>query len=177
MSKEIPMESITNAAAPIPGYEGSYSVTKNGVVYSLPRKTSKKLNLMNPVDNMKAGYLRVVLCKEGNSKLWYIHRLVALAYIPNPENKKMVNHKNGNKRDNRAENLEWVTRAENHIHAFENGLYPKHKIHPSNKKEVYDLVKEGVPVKTVAERYGLKPGGIYSLMSRYKEDVALPLAA
>jgi hypothetical protein len=164
------MESITNAARPIPGYEGLYSVTKNGVIYSLPRKTSKKLNIMNPVDNMKAGYLRVVLTKDGSSKLWYIHRLVALAYIPNPENKKMVNHKNGNKRDNRLVNLEWVTCMENHTHAIEHGLYPNSKIHPSKKKEVYDLVKDRVPVIVVAERYGMRPGGVRSLVRRYEES-------
>lgn len=171
------MESITDVAAPVPGYEGLYAVTKNGVVFSLPRKTSKKLNIMNPVDNMPAGYLRVVLCKDGQSKLWYIHRLVALAYIPNPENKKMVNHKNANKRDNRLDNLEWVTSMENHIHAFENHLYINHKIHPFKKKEVYDLVKQGVPIKDVAERYGVKPGGVYSLIRRYKEAQELQMAA
>lgn len=170
------MEAITDVAVPVPGYEGLYAVTKNGVVFSLPRSTSKKLNIMNPVDNMKAGYLRVVLAKEGNSKLWYIHRLVALAYIPNPENKPMVNHKNGNKRDNRHGNLEWVTGQENRDHAFENGLYPQQRIHPSKKQEVYDLVKAGVPIKVVAEKYGLKPGGVRSLVYRY-EQTALPLAA
>lgn len=169
-TKEIAMESITSAARPIPGYEGLYVVTKNGVVYSLPRKSSKKLNIMNPVDNMKAGYLRVVLTKDGRSKLWYIHRLVALAYIPNPENKPMVNHKNGNKMDNRLVNLEWVTCMENHTHAIEHGLYPNSKIHPSQKKEVYDLIDSGVPVTTVAERYGMRPGGVRSLVRRYKES-------
>ena len=171
------MESITDVSVPVPGYEGLYAVTKNGVVFSLPRKTSKKLNIMNPVDNMIAGYLRVVLTKEGSSKLWYIHRFVALAYIQNPDNKPMVNHKNGNKRDNRVENLEWVTCMENHTHAIEHGLYPNSKIHPSKKKEVYNLVKEGVPVKVVAERYGMKPGGVRSLVYRYLEAEALPLAA
>lgn len=171
------MESIADVAAPVPGYEGLYAVTRNGVVFSLPRMTSKKLNIMNPVDNMPAGYLRVVLCKDGHSKLWYIHRLVALAYISNPENKKMVNHKNGNKRDNRRDNLEWVTRMENHIHAIENGLYPNSKIHPSKKKEVYDLVQQGTPIKDVAERYGLKPGGVHSLVRRYKEAHELQMAA
>lgn len=171
------MDLITAAATEIKGFEGSYSVTKNGVVYSLPRKHSPKLTVMNPVDNMKAGYLRVKLCRNGDDDLYYIHRLVAETYIPNPENKPMVNHIDGNKTNNRVENLEWVTRIENYIHAFEHGLYPRNRIHPSNKKEVYDLVKEGVPVKVVAERYGLKPGGVRSLVYRYKEAEALSLAA
>jgi len=163
------MESIADAAVPVPGYEGLYAVTKNGVVFSLPRTTTKKLGIMNPVDNMNGSYLRVVLSKDGHAKLWYIHRLVALAYIDNPESKPMVNHKNGIKTDNHVDNLEWATSMENHTHAFEHGLYPNRKIHPSKKKEVYDLVKQGVPIKKVAEMYGMKPGGVNSLVYRYKE--------
>ena len=163
------MELISNAAKPIPGYEGLYSVTRNGVVYSLPRKGIKKLRIMKPVDNMKAGYLRIALTNDGRTKLIYLHRLIAIAYIPNPENKPMVNHINGVKTDNHVENLEWVTSMENHIHAFELGLYPRCKIHPSEKQKVVELVKQGVPIKVVAEMYGMRPGGIYSLIWRYRE--------
>jgi len=170
------MELISNAARPIPGYEGLYAVTRAGVIYSLPRKHSRKLKIMTPVDNMKAGYLRVVLTKDGNSKLVYIHRVVAETYITNPDGKPMVNHIDGVKTNNRVENLEWVTRIENYVHAFELGLYPRNRIHPSKKKEVCGLVKAGVPVKLVAEKYGLKPGGVRSLVYRY-EKAALPLAA
>jgi len=171
------MELISNAARTIPGYEGLYAVTRTGVVYSLPRKFSKKLKIMKAVDNMPAGYLRVALTRDGRTKLVYIHRLVAEAYISNPGNKPMVNHLDGDKTNNRIENLEWVTGQENRDHAFEHGLYPQQKIHPSKKKEIYDLVKEGVPVKVVAEKYGLKAGGVRSLVYRYKEAEALPLAA
>lgn len=64
------------------------------------------------------GYDRVRV----QGRLQYVHRLVAQAFIPNPENKPEVNHKNGNKRDNRASNLEWCTRAENIQHADRTGL-------------------------------------------------------
>lgn len=63
------------------------------------------------------GYLFINLYKNGKKKTGLIHRLLANAYIPNPENKPQINHKNGIKKDNRLENLEWVTSSENHIHA------------------------------------------------------------
>lgn len=68
------------------------------------------------------GYLGVVLCKNGKTKLIAVHRLVAMHFIPNPENKPQVNHKNGVKNDNAAENLEWVTQSENMKHAVKTGL-------------------------------------------------------
>jgi len=171
------MELISNAARQIPGYQGLYAVTRAGVVYSLPRKHSKKLTIMTPVDNMKAGYLRVMLTKDGRSRLVYIHRIVAETYITNPLGKPMVNHIDGVKTNNRVENLEWVTGQENRDHAFHLGLYPNQKLSSDKKKEVHDLVKSGVSIKEVATKYGLKPGGVYSLFYRYNEQQELRQAA
>ncbi|QWV94881.1 HNH endonuclease [Geomonas oryzisoli] len=164
------MELISDAAKEIPGFEGLYAVTRNGVVYSLPRRGVKKLKIMKHVKNMKADYIRVKLSCNGEDDLYYVHRLVAETYIPNPECKPMVNHIDGDKTNNRIENLEWVTRLENQIHAFETGLYPNCKIHPLKKNEVYDLVKSGMPIKDVAERYGMTPGGVRSLVRRYRPE-------
>lgn len=103
---------------PIPGYEGLYSITEDGRIWSYYRNKWKKPQLD------KDGYLTISLYKNRKRKGYLFHRLVAQTYIPNPENKPEVNHKNGIKDDNRVEDLEWVTRKENSIHAYETGLTP-----------------------------------------------------
>lgn len=73
-------------------------------------------------DLTKAGYLRAALSYEGTTKKYAVHRLVALAFIPNCENKEQVNHRDGDKINNHVDNLEWVTAKENKQHAFNTGL-------------------------------------------------------
>ena len=94
----------------IPGYEGLYSITDDGQVYSIKRKIYMK----QQAD--KDGYLCVNLRKDGRYRRFFIHRLVALTYVENPEGKETVNHINEIKTDNRAENLEWATRKEQTNH-------------------------------------------------------------
>ena len=68
------------------------------------------------------GYHGVVLCDETGHHYNSVHRIVASTFIPNPEGKSEVNHKDGNKRNNRLDNLEWATRSENMKHAYKSGL-------------------------------------------------------
>jgi hypothetical protein len=106
------------------GYEGMYSVDTTGQVYSYKR--GSKLKHIGGViyDKSRGRHSYRVGCffKEGKSKSLYFHRLVAEAFIPNPDNKKEVNHIDGDKLNNSVENLEWATRSENTIHAFATGL-------------------------------------------------------
>lgn len=89
-----------------------YTISDSGIVFN--SETNHTLCLKN-----NNGYKQVVLVYNGKRKTFNVHRLVALSFIPNPENKPVVNHINGIRDDNNIENLEWVTYKENAVHAFE----------------------------------------------------------
>lgn len=114
------MEKINEEWRPVVGYEGWYEVSNYGRVRSLDRYVNakngsaelKKGVLLEQRDNGK-GYLRVTLSKNGKVKQPRVHRLVAEAFIPNPDNLPEVNHKNFDKSDNRVENLNWCSHIQN----------------------------------------------------------------
>jgi len=97
--------------ASVNGYK-NYDVSSRGVVLS--RKTGRALYQTET----KCGYLQVHLWNNGKCRNTLVHRLVAEAFVPNPDRKPQVNHKNGDKSDNRADNLEWVTASENQRHRY-----------------------------------------------------------
>lgn len=107
----------------IRGYESKYMISNFGNVMSLDYKNTKKPKVLVPVKH-HLGYLLIHL---GENKIKMIHTLVAEAFIPNPENKKYVNHIDGNKQNNHVSNLEWVTSKENMNHAIRTGLRNPHK--------------------------------------------------
>jgi hypothetical protein len=104
----------------IKGFE-NYAVDDQGNIFSLPKKTRKGIRILKSIVG-KNGYPMLDLCKDGQIKRFLVHRLIAQTLLPNPNNKEQVNHINGNKLDNRLENLEWNTRSENQKHAIKIGL-------------------------------------------------------
>lgn len=96
----------------IPGYTG-YFATPDGRIYS--NKSHKFLS-----QSMRGDYLRVCLVNNGKKSSVSVHQLIALTYLPNPDNLPQVNHKDENKLNNRVENLEWVTATENANHGTRN---------------------------------------------------------
>lgn len=130
---------------------------------------------LGTVRNIKTGcvlrpivddYLRVDLCKDGKHKSKRIHRLVAEAFIPNPENKRTVNHISGDKTDNRVENLEWATHSENMKHAFRTGLnhhgggLPKQKVRCIETGQIFESQLHA------AKYFGVCQGSIRSSIHR-----------
>lgn len=145
------------------GYEGYYNITSEGRVYSLYGNRNKLLSCKVNTNE----YPRIALSKDGIEKKHSIHRLVATAFIPNPENKPCVNHKNGIKTDYRIENLEWVTYKENLTHAQESNLMNYDKVRGENHTnsiltnkdvlEIKSMLKNGIGGSKIARIYGVAP--------------------
>lgn len=126
----------------VKGYEGLYQVSNLGRIKAMRkvdmRGCVRKEKLMKQVINSN-GRPVIHLHKDGERRTLFVHRLVAEAFIPNTERKAEVNHINGIKDDNRVENLEWVTRSENMLHAQRTGLHSMEKANEAHKKKVCQI--------------------------------------
>lgn len=156
----------------IKGYEGLYQVSNMGRVRSFRKKRWIKNNgkllkgRSSKSRGLKTGYYRVCLCdKENISKNFCIHKLVAEAFIPNPENKTQVDHINCDVADNRVQNLRWATQTENNNNPETIKKKGKYKIN-------------GISAVKLAETNGISWGGFYTRLRKawsLKKAVFTPL--
>lgn len=145
------------------GYEGLYQISNFGRVKSFQNGI---LKILKPALS-KHGYPFATLSKNGKSKIFKIHRLVALTFIPNPMNLPEVNHKFGNKLDCYYENLEWVTSAENIRHALKTGLQTSPKLNKEQVKyirEVYIPADSEYGARALARKFNVDSSTVISIL-------------
>lgn len=161
-------------------FDGRHAVDQQGNVYSLRNNAGNRREIPRLMKQYidRAGYFAVYVSDAtAKRRCMYVHRLVATAFIDNPLNKPQVNHINGNKLDNRAENLEWCTASQNSRHAFAAGLRVSpatfkgrfNESHPASRP-IAMLTMDGEVVKTYpsmseAERAGYSQGNISMVIS------------
>ena len=181
----------------ISGYEEYYQVSNYGNVRSLDRvikeKTGKTQTIKGRVLKQRTnpgGYCYIGLRKNGTKATFAIHQLVAQAFIPNPDNKRTVNHISGIKTDNNVNNLEWATYSENLSHAYDSGLRTsvplefigqknyKRKLKPEQVLEIKRLLATGnLTHKEIATKFSVARSTITEIKSgrRWKHLNVIPL--
>lgn len=164
------------------GYEGLYEISNFARIKSLPKEWTcgrngsqlkSKGETFLAINESRKDYNFVSLSDGKKLKYISVHRLVAKHFVENIDNKPDVNHKDGNKRNNRYDNLEWCTKHENQIHAYKNGLqvsqkgsaHHKSKLSEIHVLEIRKLVKNGnVSRRELSERYGISQSQIHRII-------------
>jgi len=134
-----------------------YEVSNLGNVRSIKRKYNPKTKKLKTFIN-KGGYLFCYPYSKGVKHTLLVHRVVSIAFIPNPKNKPCVNHKDGNKQNNRLNNLEWCTYKENNKHARQNGLS---KLKGGDKPKLNQDIANSIRIE-------IKNSNISELARKYK---------
>ncbi len=168
---------MTEVWKDISGYEGLYQVSNLGAVRSKDRRAVNHRNgatrivrggKLAPFDNGH-GYLCVCLHSKGHRKNYYVHRLVAEAFIDNPLEKPCINHLDSNTRNNNAENLEWCTQLENVRYSVEKMKKPRSKSRPSNTGEKYISRRQDKRNGRIYYRVNIRSRGIDKTFNTIQE--------
>lgn len=158
----------------IEGYEGLYQVSSQGRIKSLVgyngHKYIEREKMLNPYKQKASkNYYRTVvkLCKECRKKEFKVHRLVAEAFIHNPENKPNINHIDGDTFNNSVENLEWCTQKENIRHAIDTGLSVR-TIDTIDRESLVHLLNSGQTYDEIAGKLGIAKGTVFNYIRKFK---------
>ena len=148
---------------PVTDYEKLYEISSQGRIRSNHKKSNP--NKILKQSNTTTGYKKVELCKNGTRKSFKVHRLVASAFVPNPEAKPYVNHIDSNTVNNIVSNLEWCTQKENMLHA---SIHGNHQSKAWNKKdEICKKYEDGYSLRVLAKEYaGNNVGTIKRVLKR-----------
>jgi len=162
----------------IEGYEGSYQVSNLGRVKSLNRvvksfgETTRKHNgrIMTPTIR-SGGYFNLFLCRKSVCKIYKVHRIVAKAFCEGYKEELQVNHIDGDKLNNRSDNLEWCTAKQNSIHAFATGLNKgkKGEEHGNNRLTELEVRKikaneDKLTVRKLAKKFNVSEGAVNGIL-------------
>lgn len=154
----------------IEGYIGLYQLSNLGRVKSLSRFNSRTERILKTNSVSKSGYIIICLSKDNIKFGIALHRLVAEAFIPNPEGKMQVNHIDGNKLNNTVDNLEWNTASENTIHAINNKLRKQNceDNHQSklSKQQVLEIRESNLSQRKLGKIYNVAQSTIYRIKNR-----------
>jgi HNH endonuclease len=171
---------MTQIWKPIPGYGDCYSASNDGFVMrtsprNIPWRSSGENSRAKPFVPSKigmylhkSGYIQVRIGPTGEQRTATVHRLVALAFLPNPDGYRDVNHKDGNKQNNHVDNLEWITHRGNVLHALKTGLqtvrrgadHPNTKLSEANKEAIR---RDPRVHREIAADYGVDPSRVSQL--------------
>lgn len=164
---------------PVPGYVGIYEISEQGNLRSVDRSVHcssgeirKYRGKTLTITMDKKGYATVSLNYMNERKLFFVHRLLAMAFIPNPNGKPHINHKDGNCRNNSLDNLEWCTHRENMEHAAANLLTSVGSKHgmsildESDIPEIRSRYEKGEKPSSIASSFGVSKGAIGHIVKR-----------
>jgi hypothetical protein len=166
---------------PVLGFEGAYEVSTLGRVRSLTRITRDCWGgtrtwpgrMLKPKPGKKYGYVNLRLHANGKSRSTSIHVLVAEVFVPNPENKPEVNHKNSDRTCNRATNLEWMTKSEQQHHAFKYGFKTgargtrqwMSKLKEKDVREIRKQCAAGKPESQIARDFSICQQHVHNIVT------------